>query len=238
MSNKLRYLLTVLLFLALIAYVAYKFRSNREWQNFEFGQFRSTLVQLDLRFLLIALISIYSTYLLRSLRWREFLLPLKPTSVGNLLTATIIGFGGLALFGRPGEFVRPYLISRKEEMPVSTQMAVWVLERVYDMSMIVAILGGVMFFSLETGGLSSMRASALAPIRAAGLSILAMTVCGITGLALFRRYWRDWVPRLTRLLGFLPARAARKVQQVQEEFGQGLSSLHSSRVSLGTQSRQ
>ena len=196
MGKKTGYLLSSLLFLGLVAYIVYKVRTNSEWQNFDLAHFQATLGRLDYRILLIALTIVYSTYLLRSLRWREFLLPIKPTSVSNLLTATIIGFGGLVLLGRPGELVRPYLISRKEDMPVSTQMAVWVLERVYDLSMIVVIVGGVTYFSVWGEELSQGRTQALLHIRAAGLIILTLTLCGILGLVLFRCYWQSWVPRL------------------------------------------
>jgi hypothetical protein len=230
MSRKLRYGLTAVLFVALLGWVVYKVRHNPEWQNFEFAQFQATLVRLDYRFLLVALVTIYSTYLLRSLRWREFLLPIKATSVFNLLTATIIGFGGLALLGRPGELVRPYLISRKEELPITTQMAVWVLERVYDLSMIIVIVGGVMYFWLSAGDLRRGSAAALHHVRAAGLSILIMTVAGIVVLVLFRRYWRSFVPWLVARLRFLPARLVKGIRSVCEDFGQGLSSLRSSRA--------
>src|SRR3972149_5265946 len=113
MSKKFRYFLSALVFLGVVSYIVYKVRTSPEWQNFDLAQFQAALGRLDYRILFVALTMVYSTYLLRSLRWREFLLPIKNTSVSNLLTATIIGFGGLALLGRPGELVRPYLISRK-----------------------------------------------------------------------------------------------------------------------------
>ena len=53
----------------------------------------------------------------------------------NLLSATMIGFTAITLFGRPGEFVRPYLIARKEQVPVTSQFAAWVLERIFDLLM-------------------------------------------------------------------------------------------------------
>ena len=37
------------------------------------------------------------------------------------------------LLGRPGEFVRPYLIAVKERVPVTSQLAIWVLERIFDL---------------------------------------------------------------------------------------------------------
>lgn len=230
MSRKFRFFLSALVFLGLLGYIVYKVRNNREWQNFDLGRFQQTLLHLDYRYLLLALGMIYSTYLLRSLRWREFLLPIKTTGVGNLLAATIIGFGGLALLGRPGELVRPYLISRKEDMPVTTQMAVWVLERVYDLAMVVIIMGLVLYFPVYRPAMDVNGEQTLAHLRVAGMSIVGFTVSGIIGLFLFRRYWEAWVPRLMRALDFLPHGWKGRLRGLLEEFGHGLSSLHSARA--------
>ena len=138
----------------------------------------------------------------------------------------------MALLGRPGELVRPYLISRKEDIPVSTQMAVWVLERVFDLSMIIVIVGGVSYFSVWGEEFNHGRTQALPHIRTAGLTILSLTLCGIAGLVLFRLYWQSLVPRLLALVGFLPPRLLGKLREMLEQFGQGLSSLRSSRAFL------
>ncbi len=44
----------------------------------------------------------------------------------------MIGFTGLALLGRPGELIRPYLIAKQEKLPFSSQIAVWAVERIFD----------------------------------------------------------------------------------------------------------
>ncbi|HZD33166.1 MAG TPA: lysylphosphatidylglycerol synthase transmembrane domain-containing protein, partial [Candidatus Angelobacter sp.] len=44
-----------------------------------------------------------------------------------------IGFAGLALLGRAGEVVRPYLIAKKENLTLSSQLGVWTVERIFDM---------------------------------------------------------------------------------------------------------
>jgi hypothetical protein len=84
----------------------------------------------------LSLIPIFGTYYGRALRWAVFLRPIKPNpSIRNLLSATIVGFTAITLFGRPGEFVRPYLIARKEQVPFPSQFAAWVLERIFDLLM-------------------------------------------------------------------------------------------------------
>jgi hypothetical protein len=68
--------------------------------------------------------------------------PIRPhAGFLNLLKATMIGFTAVCLFGRPGELVRPYLIALRERLPVSSQLAVWFLERIYDLLFVILVFG-------------------------------------------------------------------------------------------------
>jgi glycosyltransferase 2 family protein len=60
---------------------------------------------------------------------------------GKILSATVIGFTAIVLFGRPGELVRPYLIGMRERTPFTSQMAIWVLERIWDLLVVLAVFG-------------------------------------------------------------------------------------------------
>src|SRR5207247_3075948 len=94
------------------------------------------LTRLNWNWMLLSVFPIFGTYYGRALRWAVFLKPLKARpSIVNLLSATVIGFTAVTLFGRPGEFVRPYLIARKEQVPVTSQFAAWALERIFDLLM-------------------------------------------------------------------------------------------------------
>ncbi len=78
----------------------------------------------------------------RALRWRILMRPVKADpSLWNLFSATVIGFSAITVLGRPGEFVRPYLIAAKEKVSASSQMAALLLERIYDILIVLAIFG-------------------------------------------------------------------------------------------------
>jgi len=64
------------------------------------------------------------------------------------------------LVGRPGEIVRPYLIAIREGVPLSSQLAVWFLERLFDLLVALLIFGY---------GLSRVKASAGAGWRSAAM---------------------------------------------------------------------
>jgi len=53
---------------------------------------------------------------LRAVRWKALSAAVRPdVSIVKLIAPTVIGFTGLALLGRPGELIRPYLIAKQEK---------------------------------------------------------------------------------------------------------------------------
>lgn len=133
MSRWKRWLLAGLAFLALAGLLVRSILTDPQWRAFNGRVFLQSLVSIDKFWLGWALLAIYSTYLIRALRWRVLMGSLKPhASLWNLFSATVIGFAAIGVFGRAGEMARPYLVARKEGLPVSSQVAVWAIERSFD----------------------------------------------------------------------------------------------------------
>src|SRR5438105_7172293 len=126
----------------LVLVALYLLRSELRKRGFHWSVFVATLGQLDWRWLAASLVAALATYYGRALRWAVLLRPLRPhPNMWKLFSATVIGFTAVTLLGRPGEFVRPYLISVQERVPFSSQIAAWVLERIYDLLMALMIFG-------------------------------------------------------------------------------------------------
>lgn len=106
----------------------------RTWKKFDWQTFWSTTDQVYWRYVLVAVAISYFLYVLRAVRWKIFLKPIRETTTARLLGPQFMGFTGLALLGRPGEMIRPYLIARKEKLTFSSQIAVWLVERIFDMA--------------------------------------------------------------------------------------------------------
>jgi uncharacterized protein (TIRG00374 family) len=110
--------------------------------SFHWGEFARAFRGLNVLWLTLSIVLILSTYYGRALRWEVMLRPIQPNaSVARVLSATLIGFTAIVLLGRAGEIVRPYLIAQKERVPFPSQVAAWVLERIYDLLMVLAIFG-------------------------------------------------------------------------------------------------
>src|SRR5579864_3732311 len=118
----------VFLILAVLVYLQY-----RHWRTFDWGTFWSQTHRIKKWHVLHGIAFIYIGYLMRALRWKIFLKPVRPkTSVTEMVSPTLVGFTGIALLGRAGEFIRPYLIARRTNLTFSSQLAVWAVERIFD----------------------------------------------------------------------------------------------------------
>ena len=93
----------------------------QHWRSFDWARFASAS-RVDPWHVAAAIALIYVTYVLRALRWKIFLEPVRKTRTAFLLPPTLIGFTGLALLGRPGELIRPYLIARREGLSLTSQI--------------------------------------------------------------------------------------------------------------------
>ena len=86
------------------------------------------------------------------MRWRIFLKPVRKTTTARLLAPQFIGFSALALLGRAGEMIRPYIVAKKERLTFTSQIAVWGVERIFDMGAF-AVLLTVSLFSPDVRAL-------------------------------------------------------------------------------------
>jgi glycosyltransferase 2 family protein len=200
----------------------------RTWKHFDWKVFKEQSGQVHLWPVLGAIALIYFVYYLRALRWRIFLAPVTRTSAWALTPPTVIGFTGLALFGRPGELIRPYLIARRQNLTFPSQLGVWAVERIFDTAAVVAMLAIAIFVFprqlLALPYFHHLHPGAFHRMRWGGV-LLILLVAGLTlGAMAMRRHSQSvagWVERrLGRRFGH---RAALRVRA----FGDGLHTLHS-----------
>lgn len=90
---------------------------------------------------------IYATYWLRSIRWSVFLSPTKKVPAHSLIGSQFIGFTAVALFGRLADLTRPYLVSRRVALPLSSQIAVYTIERMFDLGAAAIIFSSALAFT-------------------------------------------------------------------------------------------
>jgi hypothetical protein len=126
--KKNQLILGLVLLAVLVALVVY----GRDRIHFDFGIFRAQLALADWRKIAIAAGCIYAGYLFRAVRWAMLLRHIKKVGPFSLLGTQVIGFTAVALIGRIADPVRPYLVAKKTGLPLSNQIAVYIVERLFD----------------------------------------------------------------------------------------------------------
>jgi len=94
-----------------------------------------------------AIALIYGTYWLRALRWAEFCRPIQPVRARKLVGPQFVGFTAVALFGRLADLLRPYLLARRTGLTVSSQVAVYTVERMFDLGAAAVVFSSALAFS-------------------------------------------------------------------------------------------
>lgn len=135
--NKKRILIMLVVFALLCVLVYLQFRA---WKSFDWTTFWQQTEHVNPWGIIAGIALTYAAYALRAVRWRIFLKPVRKTTTARLMAPQFIGFTALALLGRAGEVVRPYIIAKKENLSFASQMAVWTVERIFDMGGFAVIL--------------------------------------------------------------------------------------------------
>ena len=155
------------------------------------------------------------------MRWR-FLLPKSGEySTKTLFNACVIGnLASYALPLRAGEFVRPWVLSRKKQVSFTAAFASVVTERVFDVMTMLSLLG-ICLSQIE-------NPPALITIGAKLLSVVAGIILAMMCVAYFRA---DFLLQLCSsicnvLFKKLPS-LSEKIQGIAREFVQGLRAISS-----------
>jgi len=219
MSNKQKaVLIVVVAALAVLVYLQF-----RAWRSFDWAKFVEGTEGIDWSHVLVGVMFIYGADFLRAVRWKIFLRPTSPkASWTGLIAPQYVGFTGLALLGRPGEFVRPYLIARREGQSVASQVAIWFVERAFDTGAVTLMLAADIFL------VPTMRLN-YPQWRPAGYALIAAFVSFVIAIWAL---WKHGVPiaawfcrRLGRISPRLGARADHKLRAVAA----GLNAIHDKR---------
>ena len=193
----------------------------QHWRAFDWARFRAETGGVGKLHILSAVALIYGTYLLRAVRWKVFLKPICKSRTSRLLGPTIIGFTGLALLGRPGEFVRPYLIAKKENVSLSSQIGVWTVERIFDIGAFAVLMTAVVF---APGSLQSNPY--IKKFRELSLILLGLVLAMAALCYLIRTRGPAVAAFLHRKVSPISRRLAEHLEEKTRAFGIGLNTIH------------
>jgi len=220
--DKKRILASAVVFciLAVLFYLQY-----RHWQTFDWGTFWRQTHRINKIKVLRGIGWIYIGYVLRALRWKIFLKPAgAKAKTMELVSPTLIGFTGLALLGRAGEFIRPYLIARRTDLPFSSQLAVWAVERIFDVGAFTVLMVAAIFLPSALPAIP--HPEYYAKFREGGFLLIGLVLAMTVGAIVIRRSGEAVARWVEERFGHLSANFGHKLGQKVREFGAGLDTIH------------
>ncbi len=211
---------------------------GRHRVHFDFAAFWAQFVQAEWRRIAIALGCIYAGYAFRSARWARLLRHHQRVGLLSLTGTQVIGFTGVALIGRVADLVRPYLVSRRTGLPLTSQIAVYIVERLFDMGSIALIFSIALFLTppdvvgratnqlISHSGLLSHLPGWLAPLLARYLG-LVLTLLGAVFLFAVRTSGDTVAIVFERAFGLISKKLGAVVGAKIRTFQTGLDTMRS-----------
>ncbi|HEX6209280.1 MAG TPA: lysylphosphatidylglycerol synthase transmembrane domain-containing protein [Methylomirabilota bacterium] len=193
-------------------------------RNTDLRQVGREMAEARLDLIVLAVVVTALTYLFRALRWQYLLAPVGRVRLSTALRTTIIGFAATALLpARAGEFLRPWLLARREGLSATAAFATVVVERLLDT--VTVLLFFALFLLVFDPGAGAADRTTFAQIKLGGLVTAA--VCAVALLVLFFLAGHPrLLDRLTAgLTRVLPARLAATAGRLLRLFAGGLAAV-------------
>lgn len=191
-------------------------------EAFDLKAFMASLASMDQGWLALSIVLVSLTYVGRAIRWLIMTKPVAPAArLGSILEATVIGFCGAILLGRAGEFIRPYLIAKQENVPIASQIAIWFLERLTDLLAVLLIFGWALS-SVDRSIAQHVGPEIRWVLESGGRTSLIVGLVSILILAAFRYYPVLASGRIRDAAAVLPEAARDKIVRLADAFAAGM----------------
>lgn len=183
------------------------------------GQTLAALAQTDYRLVALAAGTMMGAHVLRAMRWRYLLAPVKLLTTRSLFSALLIGYAANTFVpAHLGEFLRALVVGKKHDISASAAFASIVVERIVDVVSLIAIMALVLMVHPFPEWVAASGAIMLAG---------ALLLCGL--LVVGKRYEAQTAAILRVLLKPLPERIARRLEALSLNFLRGIVPLKSGR---------
>lgn len=224
--HTLRIVASLLLMAALIAYFLW---------NVDFEQvgdaMRSARPGLIVASSAIALLNYY----LRAIRWQLILRPVGKVRHAGALLAVAVGYAGITLLpARLGDLIRPFVLSKREQLPLSGTLASIFTERLFDLWTVIVYFLVFVLFPPAMGQLDAEATRNLRILSLSGYLFGAGLVVGTLVILGLFRFQEQFVEVVTRPVGRLRASWRAPLASFLNHFLDGLRILQRPRDLLVT----
>jgi len=191
------------------------------FRHADLGGVWAALRKADTGLLLLAVAATVPTYVFRAWRWQYFLAPIGPTRFRVALETTIIGFAATAVLpARAGEFLRPYLLARREGLSATATFATIIVERLIDLITVLLLFAS--FVLVFDPGMALVDDRIYRAVKLGGM----MGAAGALVAVIFMIVMAGHPERVSRIPALfdrvLPSRVAALATRLTRMFAEGL----------------
>ncbi|MDD8027065.1 MAG: lysylphosphatidylglycerol synthase transmembrane domain-containing protein [Acidobacteriota bacterium] len=198
-------------------------RSIKDW-----GQVLRYVSGMDWRWAIPALLATPLHFFTRGLRWK-YLLHHEKRGIrfSSLWKGNVVGFTVTYIFPRLGELAKPLYVARREGMRTGFVIGTCVVERIFDIMTMTALLGLYLLGSPFFGSrMPVTTAKGLSELQTLGGLALGLAVILLAIIMLFYFFKEKALKVAAKVLRFLPHGPRDKVLNLLQEFIDGLRIFH------------
>ena len=177
----------------------------------------------DYIYMIPAVFILLLSFLLRALRWRILISPMKEVNVRDLFSPLMVGYMANILPARAGELIRAYLLGKKHGIPFSGAFASIIVERLFDIVAILLLFAGVFMLNAEVLGSDAMISGVSLETLARRFGELSavLVVALIVFIYMMVAHKKKLLTIIRRVIRPLPKKWHDKAEYVIEEFSLG-----------------
>lgn len=201
------------------------------FRNVSFHEIYQSIRGLEIQYLPLAVLLFFASFAVRVYRWHYLCRAVKSIPPRRFYSPMMIGFMGNLLPLRAGEFIRAYLLGKREGIGFSTSFATIVVERIFDMASVLVLFAGLLVFNPQVfvpqGGAGDPRI--VTAVRSFGF--MSFAVClGLIAFCFFLLHRQEGTVRLVRFFTrILPQSLQQRIDEILRSFTEGLGVLRDPR---------
>ena len=194
------------------------------FRKVDFNKMFFAMQDISFFYLFLIVIAVFANNVMRALRWRFLLYPIKKVDPISCFISLQIGYtANTILPAHLGEFIRAYLIGKKKSIPSSAVFATIVTERIIDMlSLLILLVFTLLFYPFPEW------------IKSGGYIMFAVTVLLILFLFLLKLKPEKTLKLTGVLLGIFPETFKNKILNLLSTFLDGFVGLKNWKHYLAT----
>lgn len=194
------------------------------FRNVSFEAIYQSIRDLEVQYLPLAVVLFFSSFAVRVHRWHYLCRTIRPIPPRRFYSPMMIGFMGNLLPLRAGEFIRAYLLGKREGIGFTASFATIVVERIFDLASILALFAGLLVFNPQVfvphGGVGDPRIVLAA--RSFGFMSFAVFL-GLIAFCYFLLHRQEGTVRLVRFFTrALPQSLQHRIDEILRSFTHGL----------------